>query len=85
MRAKMIVTEVNRTGYQNGPEFQMQDRIKLVAVAAKSYPADGSDEDNTYAKFSPSGELSLSIVNPVLIGKIQPGQKFYLDFTLADK
>lgn len=85
MRAKMVVTEVNRTGYQNGPEFQMQDRIKLVAVAAKTYPADGSDEDNTYAKFSPSGELSLSIVNPALIGKIQPGQKFYLDFTLADK
>lgn len=85
MRAKMVVTEVNRTGYQNGPDFQMQDRIKLVAVAAKSYPADGSDEDNTYAKFSPSGELSLSIANPSLVGKIQPGQKFYVDFTLAEK
>lgn len=84
MRAKMTVTEVTRTGFQNGPEFQMQDRIKLVAVAAKAYPADGADEDNTYAKFSPSGELSLTIANPALVGKIEPGQKFYLDFTKAE-
>lgn len=76
MRAKMQVSKVER--------FQGQDRITCNAVAAKSYPADGSDEDNTYAKFSPSGELSLSIANPVLLGKIEPGQKFYLDFTLAD-
>lgn len=80
MRAKMVVTEVHRTGFQNGAEFQFQDRIKLVAVAAKSYPADGTDEDNTYAKFSPSGELSLTIANPALIGVIEPGQHYYLDF-----
>lgn len=47
-------------------------------------PADGSDEDNTYAKFSPTGELTLSIANPALLGKIEPGQKFYLDLTAAD-
>lgn len=84
MRAKMLVTEVNRFAFQNGPEFQYQDRVKLCAVAAKSYPADGSDEDNTYAKFSPSGEMTLTIANPALIGVVQPGQKFYLDFTIAD-
>lgn len=55
----------------------------MNAVAAKSYPADGSDDDNTYAKFSPSGELSLHIANPALLGKIEPGQKFYLVFTPA--
>lgn len=84
MRAKMIVTEVVRTGFQNGTEFQQQDRVKMVAVAkSTAYPADGHDEDNTFAKFSPQGELSLTIVNPELVGKIQPGQKFYLDFTAA--
>ncbi len=56
-----------------------------AAVGPKgSYPADGSDEDNTYAKFSPQGALTLTIVNPELIGKIEPGQKFYLDFTKAE-
>jgi hypothetical protein len=37
-----------------------------------------------HAKFSPAGELSLTIANPALLGKIEPGQKFYLDFTPAD-
>lgn len=84
MRAKMQVMEVVRSGYQNGPEFQTQDRIKCTAVAAKTYPADGSDEDNTYAKFSPAGELTLTIANPALVGQIKPGTKFYLDFTEAE-
>lgn len=75
MGAKMQVSKVER--------FAGSDRITCHAVAAKSYPADGSDEDNTYAKFSPSGELSLTIANPVLLGVIEPGRKFYLDFTLA--
>lgn len=84
MRAKMTVLEVNRVGFHNGNGFQKQDRIKCAAVAAKSYPADGSDEDNTYAKFSPAGELTLTIANPALVGKIEPGRTFYLDFTFAD-
>jgi hypothetical protein len=76
MRAKMQVQKVER--------FAGQDRITCNAVARNdSYPADGSDEDNTYAKFSPQGELTLTIANEALLGKIEPGQKFYLDFTLA--
>ncbi|MBR1150063.1 hypothetical protein [Bradyrhizobium sp. JYMT SZCCT0428] len=76
MRAKMQVNKVER--------FNGSDRITCNAVARSSaYPEDGSDEDNTYAKFSPSGELSLTIANPVLLGVIEPGQKFYLDFTPA--
>lgn len=76
MRAKMQVSKVERgLGC---------DRITCNAVARSgSYPADGSDEDNTYAKFSPSGELILTIANPALLGKIEPGTKFYLDFTPA--
>lgn len=82
MRAKMIVTEIVRVGYTNGAAgFHKQDRVKFAAVAAKKYPDDGSDEDNTYARFSPSGELSLTIANPNLIGKVEPGQHFYIDFT----
>lgn len=76
MRAKMQVSRVVRgIGC---------DTITCNAVCATSYPADGSDEDNTYAKFSPSGELTLTIANPVLVGKIEPGTKFYIDFTKAE-
>lgn len=80
MRAKMSVLEVHRSAYPNGQTMVYQDRIKLAAVAAKAYPADGSDEDNTYARFSPSGELTLTIANPSLIGRIEPGTTFYVDF-----
>ena len=73
MRAKMQVTKIER--------FDGMDRITCAAVARSGgYPVDGSDEDNTYAKFSPQGELTLSIANPALLGKIEPGTKFYLDF-----
>lgn len=45
------------------------------------YPADGGDEDNTFANFSPSGEFKLFIANPELHGVYKPGQKFYVDWT----
>lgn len=78
MRAKMKVIEVKL--------FTGGETVKMAAVARDdSYPADGSDEDNTYAKFSPMGELSLTIANPALLGKIKPGMKFYLDFSEAAK
>lgn len=76
MRAKMQVQKVER--------FPQSDRVSMICVAAKTYPEDGSDEDNTFAKFSPSGELSLTIANPALIGVIEPGKKFYVDFTEAE-
>lgn len=59
----------------------------MPAMRAKmkiAYPSDGSDEDNTYAKFSPSGSLSLTVANPALVGKFAEGEKYYLDFTKAD-
>jgi hypothetical protein len=47
------------------------------------YPADGSDENNSFAKWTPSAELKMSITNPALIGKFFIGQEFYVDFTPA--
>ena len=73
MRAKMELQTVERTRYG--------ERLKFSAVAAKGYPADGSDEDNTYAKFSPSADLTIHVANPALIGKFNPGETYYVDFT----
>lgn len=49
------------------------------------YPPDGSDENNTFAKFSPSANFQIMIANPTLIGKFAPGDTFYVDFTPAPK
>lgn len=77
MRAKMQVSRVEK--HEGGNET-----LHFHAVAkSDGYPADGSDDDNTYAKWSPSGSLTLQVANPALWGKFTVGQKFYLDFTEA--
>jgi hypothetical protein len=77
MRAKMVVTQVTLTTYG--------EKVELTCVAKSgSYPADGLDEDNTFAKFSPSGGTIIQIANPALFGALKPGEKYYLDFTKAD-
>jgi len=67
MRAKMYVTSIEK--------FSGQEQLNLSAVT------NGSDEDNTFSKFTPSASLKMSVTNPELIGKYEPGQKFYIDFT----
>ncbi|MDF3056793.1 MAG: hypothetical protein K0R17_1008 [Rariglobus sp.] len=76
MRAKLQVASVTPCG--DG------EIVKFHAVAKnEGYPESGADEDNTYAKFSPSADLTINIQNPALVGKHVPGQKFYVDFTPA--
>lgn len=74
MRAKMNLTTVTKgIGYEV---------LAFNAVSkAGGYPEDGSDEDNTYAKFSPSASLTIQIANPALLDKFQAGEKYYVDFT----
>lgn len=76
MRAKLQLSHVEKHG--------TCEVLNFHAVAAKSYPADGSDEDNTYAKYSPSATLKITVANPALFGKFAPGDKFYVDFTKAE-
>lgn len=65
MRAKFVINEIVRT---TGGEI-----LKMSAVAANSYPADGQDDDNTYARWSPSASLELYVANPALWGAYKPG------------
>ena len=76
MRAKMRVLVVEK-----GVGF---DHLKFGAVCRnEGYPADGSDENNTFAKWTPSADLDMYVNNPALFGKFKVGQEFYLDFTEA--
>lgn len=77
MRAKMRVATIE--------QFETSERLKFTAVCKDgTYPEDGSDEDNTYAKFSPHAELTITICNPALRGRFVVGEKYYLDFTKAE-
>lgn len=76
MRAKVRVTGVEPYG-----DPVASERLTFSFPAKDgAYPADGSDEDQQFAKFSPSGSLSLTVANPALIGKFAVGNTFYLDF-----
>lgn len=76
MRAKMEVTNVKVS--------LEADEVTFRAVCkSEAYPEDGSDENNSFAKFSPSADLTMAIANPALHGKLRPGQQYYVDFTPA--
>lgn len=77
MKAKMKVSSVQRTEY--GEELEMQPVYK-----SEGYGEDGLDEDNTYARFTPQGKVTLMITNPALLGKFNPGEKYYLEFTKVE-
>lgn len=58
-----------------------QETLTFGAVCANGYDNDGLDEDNTFAQFTPSAQLTMLIANPALLGEFKIGQTFYVDFT----
>ncbi len=73
MRAKMKVTAVvPGTASVN---------ITMQAVSDKPFDADGASEDNSWARWTPSASLSMTIANPDLLDAFKEGQTFFLDFT----
>lgn len=84
MRAKMVVGFVQEHFWHGSSGEKSQETLTMHAVAASKYPEDGSDEDNTYAKFSPGANLQINIANPALFGAFKVGEAYYLDFTKAD-
>jgi len=82
MRAKMNVVSVTpRSNHPDGTTTQVD--LDLRAVGASSYPADGSDENNTFAKWTPTAHLTMCITNPALFDAFKPGDELYVDFTKA--
>lgn len=75
MRAKVKCTNV--TDYGNNSQT-----VVFNPVSSGSYGPNGESEDNTFARYTPAGEIKLSINNPALYGKIKLGQLFYVDFTI---
>ncbi len=80
MRAKMRIGSIT-PWWSDADGKPQQESLSMHGIAANSYPADGADENNTFAKFTPSAALNLTIANPALIGKFAVGDTFYVDFT----
>lgn len=89
MRAKFVISEVLPTnhsheGKANDGEKWDQVTIKANAVTDKPFDPDGISEDNSFARWTPTGTLEMVITNPDLFDKIKESDKFYLDFTKVD-
>lgn len=69
----MVVTSVEK--------FGNQDTVKLSAVSKGPYGPNGENEDNDYARWTPSASVTIGIANPALIGQFHPGDVLYVDFT----
>ena len=55
----------------------------LQGIEAEFMPvASGSEENDSFFKFTPYGELKMGIMNPNV--KFEVGKEYYLDFTLSE-
>lgn len=73
MRAKVRIASIEALGTQEKLDF-------VFPAKDGPYPADGSDEDQQFARYSPSGSLVITVANPALLNKFTVGDTFYLDF-----
>ncbi|MCA1490103.1 hypothetical protein I6F11_04115 [Ensifer sp. NBAIM29] len=86
MRAKVRVgTCIPYRNPETGETINETLRFHGVAKSDGPYPADGSDENNTFSKFSPAVDITIMVANPALFGKFEAGDTFYVDFVPAPK
>lgn len=80
MKAKLRVVQVidqRKNGFDN-------IEVNFMAVGPSgSYPEDGTDENNSYARWTPTADMHMVINNPNLMDKFEVGQEYYVDFTLS--
>lgn len=82
MRAKMKV--LNVTTFDTAGVVTQQ-RVNFTAVCKKDgYDSTGDDENNSYAKWTPSADANFTIMNPALFDQFKVGDEFYVDFTKAE-
>lgn len=54
------------------------DRVKLAPVVGES------EENKSFFKWTPSGQIEMGIMNPEASAQFIPGQEYYVDFTVAN-
>lgn len=81
MRAKLKVSYVK----ENEWDGKKQSEVLHFHAVCKTggYGEDGLDENNTFAKMSPSANLEIQVANPALFGTFKVGEEYYVDFTLV--
>lgn len=81
VRAKFWVKEKKHAhvGHNNADVFC---DVRL-APCYGTYPGGDSEENKSFAKYTPNGEISLGITNPNAIEFFELGKAYYIDFSPA--
>jgi hypothetical protein len=72
VRAKMQIQEIVVN--------EWSDLVKFQCV----YGGTTNEEDNSFAKSTPSGKMELQIDNPAVRGFFKPGMQVYVDLTVIE-
>lgn len=67
---------------QGEPKFS--EVLKMSPVTSKPFDEVGASEDNSFARWTPSGSLEMTVQNPDLFGTIKAGDNFRLTFEKAE-
>lgn len=71
VRAKFFVESVK-------PYNDEATTVRLRAVTS------GSEENKSFWKYTPSGEIQMTISNPAAVAQFVEGQEYYIDFTPSE-
>jgi hypothetical protein len=71
--------------YRDSVGKLISEQLQFFAVAkTEGYAEGGHDENNTYARFSPSAQFNITVANPALFGMFDDGTKeYYVHFEEA--
>lgn len=79
LRLKMVINTVKRCAGNDGT-------IQAEEITASAVYSDKDDAANKqWAKWTPCGSLSFTVNNPAALGKVLPGQFYYVDLIPTDK
>lgn len=79
LRAKFVVTEVKE--YMAGDGSKDSEAIHAIAV----YSPDPENENAQWSKWTPAGQLWLTINNPPAFGTLVQGKEYFLDLTPVEQ
>lgn len=85
MIAKFKVTKVQPFQHMNMATNELDpatsESLEFSAVTDAPFDDAGKSDDNSFARWTPTGELRMTVTNPSLFGKFKVGEKYYLRFT----
>lgn len=83
-RAKCRITHLT-TANSAHPNHEGKTPIESVTVTLQPvFAGDDHDANAAWSKWTPSGELRLTITNPDIFPQLRNGRAFFVDFTPVD-